>query len=197
MMRLLGSALLNLPAIRLDGALVSLRPPALRDWAAWSELRAVSRDFLTPWEPAWSPDSLTRQAFGRRVRRQSSEWREDLGYNLLSFEKDTEQLVGGLGLGNIRRGVAQAATLGYWVGEPHARRGYTADAVRLVIDFAFDHLALHRIEASCLPNNQASRGLLQKFGFTCEGLARNYLRIDGTWRDHLLFGLLKEDWRGT
>ncbi len=196
MMRFLGGGLLNLPSVRLEGEGVVVRPPTLRDWAAWAELRGVSRDFLTPWEPAWPADCLSRATFTRRLRRQVSEWRDDLGYSFVTCEQDTDRLVGGLGLGNIRRGVAQVATLGYWVGQPYARRGYTSVAVRLALDFAFDHLSLHRVEASCLPGNQASRGLLQKLGFTCEGLARGYLRINGAWRDHLLFALLKEDWRG-
>jgi ribosomal-protein-alanine N-acetyltransferase len=188
--------LLNLPAVRLDGEFVYLRPPTVRDWSAWAELRALSRDFLTPWEPAWPPDCLSRTTFIRRLRRQASEWRDDAGYSFVTCEKETDLLVGGLGLGNIRRGVAQVATLGYWIGQPYARRGYTGAAVRLALNFAFNHLTLHRVEASCLPGNQASRGLLQKLGFTCEGLGRGYLRINGTWRDHLLFALLSDNWRG-
>ena len=196
MIRFQGGGLLSLPTVHLDGALVTMRPALGRDWAAWAALRALSRDFLTPWEPAWPADALTRSAFTRRIRRQSTEWHDDLAYSFVTLDKATETLVGGLGLGNIRRGVAQVATLGYWIGAPHARRGYTTEAVRLALEFAFDHLNLHRVEASCLPANQASRGLLEKLGFTCEGLARGYLRINGCWRDHLLYAMLKEDARG-
>jgi len=196
MIRFLGAGLLSLPTVRLEGTRVVLRPATLRDWSDWAELRARSRDFLTPWEPAWPPDTLTRSSFSRRVRRQGNEWRDDLAYSFLTLDKETETLVGGLGLGNLRRGVAQTATLGYWIGQPHARRGYTGDAVRLALDFAFDHLGLHRVEASCLPTNLASKGLLTKLGFTCEGLARGYLRINGAWRDHLIFAILSDDRRG-
>lgn len=195
MIRFLGGGLLNLPTVRLEGARVVLRAATMRDWTDWAELRDLSRDFLTPWEPAWPPDTLSRSSFGRRVRRQSAEWRDDLAYSFLTLDKTDATLVGGLGLGNIRRGVAQTATLGYWIGQPFARRGYTEDAVRVSLDFAFDHLNLHRVEASCLPSNLASKGLLTKLGFTGEGLARGYLRINGAWRDHLLFAILKEDWR--
>ncbi len=181
---------------RLEGERVMMRPPEPRDWSAWAALRARSRSFLTPWEPAWPADTLTRDSFTRRIRRQMAEWRDDLTYSFLTFERDSGTLVGGLGLGNIRRGVSQTATIGYWVGEPFARRGYTAEAVRLVLDYAFDELDLHRVEASCLPNNQASRALLEKLGFSCEGSARGYLRIEGVWRDHLIFARLKEDRHG-
>ena len=193
MIRFLSAALLPNEPVRLEGKQVTMRPPELHDWSAWAALRARSRDFLTPWEPAWPSDTLTRAAFNRRVRRQLAEWRDDLTYSFLTFDRTHDTLVGGLGLGNVRRGVSQTATLGYWVGEPYARRGYTFEAVRRVLDYAFDELELHRIEASCLPNNEASRGLLLKLGFLCEGEARGYLRIDGVWRDHLIYALLKED----
>ena len=195
LIRLLGGGLLEGPTLRLEGERVALRPPEARDWAAWAALRARSRAFLTPWEPAWPADTLSRSSFTRRVRRQLADWRDDLTYSFLSFERGGETLVGGLGLGNIRRGVSQTATLGYWVGEPFARKGYTTDAVARALDYGFDELDLHRVEASCLPDNQASRGLLHKLGFTCEGMARGYLRIEGEWRDHLIYALLKDDWR--
>lgn len=195
MIRFFGASLLPGPVVRLEGDLVTLRPPEPRDWLAWSALRGRSRAFLTPWEPAWPADTLTRSSFTRRVRRQLAEWRDDLTYSFLTFERGGGTLVGGLGLGNIRRGVSQTATLGYWVGEPYARRGYTAEAVALALGYGFGELELHRVEASCLPNNEASRALLQRLGFTCEGMARGYLRIEGVWRDHLIYALLKEDWR--
>ncbi len=195
LIRFFGGSLLQGPTVRLEGELVTLRPPGPRDWSAWAALRARSRAFLTPWEPAWPADTLTRASFTRRVRRQMGEWRDDLTYSFLVFERGGETLVGGLGLGNIRRGVSQTATLGYWVGEPFARRGYTTEAVSLALEYGFGELELHRVEASCLPDNQASRGLLRKLGFTREGMARGYLRIEGSWRDHEIYALLKEDWR--
>jgi len=190
-----GGGLTGLPATRLDGERVFIRPPLPRDWQEWAELRQDSRAFLTPWEPTWPPDTLTRAAFTRRLRRQAVEWREDEGYSFLVFERLSGALVGGLGLGNIRRGVAQSGTIGYWVGEAHARRGYTSAAVALVLDFAFERLGLHRVEAACLPENMASRGLLEKLGFTYEGFARGYLRINGLWADHRLYAILREEWR--
>ena len=99
---------------------------------------------------------------------------------------------GGITLRNILRGVAQTGTLGYWIGEPHARRGYTLEAVDALARFAFGRLGLHRLEAACCPDNDASRRLLLKAGFELEGRARGYLKIDGRWRDHLLFGKVRE-----
>jgi ribosomal-protein-alanine N-acetyltransferase len=186
----------SLPPLQLSGKSVWLRPPQAEDWQAWAELRAVSREFLVPWEPSWPADCLTKGAWQRRLKRQFEEWRHDLGYALFFFRNTDNALMGGLSLTNVRRGVAQTGTLGYWIGQPYARQGYTSDAVRTLCEHAFGTLALHRIEAGCLPANLASRKLLQKVGFREEGYARSYLRINGKWEDHVLFGLVREEWHG-
>lgn len=179
----------------LYGDRIYLRAPHPSDYAAWAELRAQSRDFLTPWEPAWSSSELTRTSFRRRLRHYAKEMREDLGYAFFLFRTGDDRLIGGLTLSNVRRGVTQACTLGYWVGAPYARQGYMTAAVRRTIPFVFDVLHLHRLEAACLPHNEASRRLLEKTGFQREGLARRYLRINGMWQDHLLYALLEDDVR--
>ena len=175
------------------GTHVTMRPPVAGDFDAWARLRHESRDFLTPWEPTWPVDDLTRAAFRRRIRRYSEDQRSDLAYPFFIFRKSDQVLVGGLTLANIRRGCAQAGSLGYWMGAPHARQGYMTAAVRALLPFAFATLRLHRIEAACIPGNAASIRLLEKTGFRREGFARQYLCIDGVWQDHLLYARLKDD----
>lgn len=181
------------PAVRLDAPRVYLRPPRPGDWKSWAWLREESRAFLTPWEPTWQVDALSRGVFMRRVRRQIGEWRHDEAYSFLMFRHSDDALLGGIGLSNVRRGVAQMASLGYWIGERFSRQGYMTEAVRAMVGFGFHHLGLHRIEAACLPANAASRNLLRKVGFIEEGCARAYLRIDGVWRDHVQFAVLRDD----
>lgn len=176
------------PALRDGHAMI--RVPDMGDYEQWSALRAQSRDFLVPWEPIWPANDLTRTAFRSRIRQYWRDIDEDLAYPYFIFDNEGQVLVGALTLSNVRRGVAQTATLGYWIGLPHARRGYMTSAVRLMLEFAFHHLGLHRVEAACLPHNHASIGLLEKTGFSREGLARGYLKIAGEWRDHLLFARL-------
>ncbi len=177
--------------IRGDG--VYLRLSELRDFPEWAELREKSRAFLTPWEPTWPVDDLTKASFRYRVRRHAEEMYRDEAYSFFVFREEDNALLGGLSLGHVRRGVAQAATLGYWMGEPYAGKGYMSAAVRAVIGYAFDKQGLHRIEAACLPNNEPSKRLLERVGFRQEGYARSYLNINGQWRDHLLFALLDSD----
>ncbi len=184
-----------MPEPVLKGARVVLRPPRLDDFGQWAALRAESRDFLQPWEPTWPPDDLTAVAWRRRLRSYWRELREGTALPLLVFDRQTQGLLGGLTLSNIRRGNAQAGTLGYWIGARHARQGYMTEAVRLLLDHAFGSLGLHRVEAACLPENEPSRRLLEKCGFWREGYARGYLNINGEWRDHLLYAILAESWQ--
>lgn len=179
--------------LRLDGERVFLRPMRGKDWRPWSRLRFHSRDFLLPWEPTWSSDALTRGSYRRRLKAQNLDSRQAMGYTLHIFRHQDLALLGAITLGQIRRGVAQTGTLGYWIGEPHARQGYMTEALALTLRFAFRELGLHRVEAACLPSNTASQALLRRSGFREEGLARGYLRIAGEWRDHLLFARLSDD----
>jgi ribosomal-protein-alanine N-acetyltransferase len=149
---------------------------------------------LAPWEPQWSRDELTRSSFRRRLRLIQREARDDHGYAYFIFaEAAPAMLLGGLNIGNVRRGVAQSASLGYWMGAPHAGRGLMTDAVRAAAQFAFGTLRLNRLEAACLPTNRASARVLEKVGFQLEGRARRYLKIDGRWQDHDIFALLHDD----
>jgi ribosomal-protein-alanine N-acetyltransferase len=178
---------------RVEGAGVYLRHPELRDFPAWSELRAASRAFLTPWEPTWPEHELTRGSFKEKLRRYADDVSEDRSYPFYVYRAEDDALVGGATLNRVHRGSAQSCTLGYWVGERHKRRGYTSAAVRPLLQFAFRELGLHRVEAACQPENDASRKLLLRVGFAEEGRARAYLKINGAWRDHLLFGINDDD----
>ena len=180
---------------RLNSGRIYLRPPQQGDWRAWSELREESREFLTAWEPTWPHDALTRTAFRRRVRAYDREWQQGTGYSFLVLLRQDDGVLGGITLTNLRRGVAQSISLGYWIGGRHARQGYMTEALLAALEFCFEDLGLHRVEAACLPNNQASKGLLIKSGFCEEGYARQFLRINGRWQDHVLFAILRDDWR--
>jgi ribosomal-protein-alanine N-acetyltransferase len=177
----------------ITGAGVTLRPPHTGDFTEWAILRETSRSFLVPWEPTWPSDDLTRGAFRRRLKRYAEDQRSDLAYAFLIFRSDDSAMVGGLTIANIRRGVAQAGSVGYWIGAPFARKGYMTAAVRALIPYSFTALRLHRLEAACIPDNAASIRLLEKTGFTREGYARSYLCINGVWQDHLLYARLKND----
>jgi ribosomal-protein-alanine N-acetyltransferase len=179
------------PLLRGEG--LYLRPATATDFSSWSRLRAASRAFLEPWEPTWPDDDLTQSAFRRRLRRQNEDIARDEAYAFLIFDQTSDELVGGITLGGVRRGVSQSGTLGYWMGAPHAGKGRMTRAVAAAVEFAFLKLRLHRVEAACIPDNAPSIALLERNRFQREGYARGYLKIDGAWRDHVLFALVESD----
>lgn len=178
------------PVIKGQG--VTLRPPRAADHEAWATLRQASHAYLQPWEPIWPEDDLTRAAFRRRLTIYAREMEAGHAWPLFIFADADQSLVGAITLSNIRRGVAETGTLGYWIGQRFAGRGFATAAVRAMTAHAFADLRLHRVEAACVPGNAASRRVLEKAGFELEGRARAYLKINGVWSDHLLFGLVND-----
>lgn len=172
---------------------VKLRHPAPEDYEAWAMLRGESRAFLVPWEPSWGAQDLTRTAYRHRLRAYSRAIAAGESYPFFVYRRERGPLVGGLTLSNVRRGVTQSCALGYWIGAPFARQGYMSDAVKAALRFAFETLNLNRVEAACVPANEASKRLLRKTGFREEGYARSYHQINGVWEDHLLFAVLASD----
>ncbi|NJM81980.1 MAG: GNAT family N-acetyltransferase [Tabrizicola sp.] len=182
--------------VRVETERMTLRLPEHADWRQWSELREASAAFLMQWEPVWSTDHLSRRAFTNRVYWAQRAEAQGTAMPVLLIRRDDHQLLGALTLDNIRRGPAQAGTLGYWIGQPHARKGYMREAILALTHHAFTQLDISRLEAACLPENTPSRGVLEKCGFKYEGVAQSYLQINGRWRNHVLYANLRGDRRG-
>lgn len=181
--------------IRLDTRRLYLRGYQASDWQEWADLRQKSADILKPWEPTWPKNALSYQSFEKRMAFYRLQQSNGRGYYFLYFNQDNVQLIGGVSLSRIARGAEQHVTLGYWCGKPYLRQGYAFEAVQAAIDFAFNTLEINRIQASSMPDNKPSAGLLEKAGFTHEGLAREYLKIQDIWEDHNIYALTKSQWR--
>jgi [ribosomal protein S5]-alanine N-acetyltransferase len=171
-------------------ARVMLRPPSLNDFEEWAKLRQASKSFLLPWEPLWSDNEYSKFNFRARIKHYQQQIRNDSGYPFFIFHHEQGHLLGAITASNVRRGVAQMCSVGYWIGQPFARQGYMSEALKTLTDHAFGNLGLHRVEAACLPSNTASIGLLRRNGFAQEGVAVKYLQIAGKWQDHVLFARL-------
>ena len=177
-------------------ARLSLRLPEHRDFREWAKLRHQSRAFLSPWEPLWAADHLSRASFTNRVYWSQRAVKNGNAVPLFVFHKEAGQLVGAITLDNIRRGPSQVGTIGYWVGQQYARQGFMSEAIIAMVAHAFGALDLSRVESACLPDNVASRGVLEKAGFKYEGVAQSYIQINGRWRNHVLYAALRGDRRG-
>ena len=182
--------------IKIDTERMILRPPVHGDFRAWTALRKQSANFLQAWEPSWSPDHLSRKSFVNRVYWANRSISQGTAVPLFLIRRQDNQFLGAITLDNIRRGPAQAGTIGYWIGERFAREGYMREALSALVHHAFDMLDLSRLESACLPENAASRGLLESCGYKYEGVAQSYLQIHGRWRNHVLYANLRNDRRG-
>ncbi|OUX16405.1 MAG: hypothetical protein CBE11_02150 [Rickettsiales bacterium TMED251] len=180
---------------KLSGERIYLRPPKRRDAVRWQKLRLYSKDFLVPWEPSWDSFSCSRRAYMRFLKNSNYLANMDRAYSFLIFNNTDKDLLGGVNIGNVRRGVAQSANIGYWIGKKYSRKGYMYEALRVLIPSLFVDLRLNRVEATILEENIASQKLLKKLGFKKEGKLRNYLKINGNWRDHVIYGLLQNDFK--
>ena len=179
---------------KLTGERVFLRPPKRRDALKWQKLRMSSKSFLVPWEPSWDASSCTRRAFLRYFKNSNYLANMDRAYSFLIFKEEDKDLVGGINVFNVRRGVSQSSSIGYWIGKRYSRKGYMFEALSVLLPSLFVDLRLHRIEAAVLTHNKPSRNLLEKIGFKQEGICRSYLKIDGKWQDHIMYSLLKRDY---
>ncbi len=182
-------------ALGIETARLTLRLPEMGDHMAWARLRREGEEFLRDWEPSWSADHFSRKAFRNRVYWAWRAREEGRALALFLVRRADARLLGAITLDNIRRGPSQSAQVGYWIAPDHARQGFMTEALVEVVSHAFGSLDLSRIEAACLPENHASRGLLERAGFLCEGEAQGYLQIDGRWRAHVLYANLRTDRR--
>ncbi len=173
---------------------LSLEPYKKEDYSQWADVREASRSLLQPFEPIWADDVLTKTAFERRVAFNYLQQDQGLAYCLLAHRKEDHKIVCGVNLTQIKKTPSMnAAWIGYWCGAPYLRQGYVYEALSKLISIAFHELDIHRLQASCMPCNTPSLNLLKKVGFQEEGLARDYLKINGEWVDQKLFSLLKTD----
>jgi len=193
-----GSSISVPVSTRLESPRVVLRAPRATDIPDLRSLLIRNADHLRPFSPSpppgTNPVGLTE--LGRSIGRHSRDWKAGAGYVFItSLRESREPIVGRVALTSVTRGPFQSAQLGYWIDAGYVGRGLISEAVDLVLGFAFDTLALHRVQAAVMPRNAPSRRILEKRRFREEGYAARYLRIAGRWEDHLLFALTAEEWR--
>jgi len=173
------------------GKRVHLRYPVPNDHDEYLALKRASKAFHQPWEPLPRPgsDPYGSAAFDKMLASASSERKR-----CFLVVKNTEpKIVGVVNLSEISRGCFQNCFMGYWVGQPYRGHGFMTEALRLAVDYLFDDLDLHRVEANIIPSNAASIALIKRLGFRLEGLSQRYLKINGEWQDHERWALTREE----
>ena len=177
----------RVPSCPVRGDKIDLRPPAPSDYQAFAALMKTNERFFGGLVPAFNG------------QKHFSEWiergRHEDYFGFLICRRADGVIVGKVNLFNLIRRGLQSGCVGYLIGKAHVRQGYATESLQLLLGFAFRKAKLHRVEADIQPHNAASRALVRRAGFSCEGLARRYVKIRGRWRDHERWALLVEDWR--
>ena len=180
----------NYYATRLNTDRLTLRPPHIRDYTEWHDVRKRNQSYLQPFEPIWAENALTLPSYKAKLAQQKQNWIRDTAYAFLILAPNDQQVIGGININHIARGAAQHGTLGYWLDQAQQGCGYMTEALQAIIEFARNGLSLNRLHAATLPHNNRSRNLLTRTGFTEEGYACNYASINGVWADHTLYGFV-------
>jgi len=184
---------------RVVGGRVHLRALRVQDFAAWREVRLASREWLEQWEPRPDPGSADPVTDADAFRSRCAAWERqrqfDNAYGFGLFLNADDRLLGEVSLGMVQRGPFQSATIGYWVDRRAAGHGYVPEGVALVIEYGFEELGLHRLEAAIVPRNAPSRRVAIKLGLREEGTAERFLQIDGVYEDHVRYAITVEEWQ--
>ena len=183
-------------APRLYGNRVMLRPLTEGDYVAWREVRLRNEPWLLPWEPQRqthvADPSRDQSAYNVRCDARDRERASDHAYPFGVFVD--HQFAGEVNLNNVSRGALQGGSVGYWIDQQRAGKGYIAESVVVLARYAFEQLSLHRLEVCIVPRNTKSRRVMEKLEFRCEGIAERFLEIAGVWEDHLRFAITVEEW---
>ena len=180
----------------LVGRRVLLRPLTVADFPAWQEVRRRNAGWLTPWEPARTPGMPdvveSREAFAMRCSARERERQLGTAFGFGMFVAG--RFAGEINLSSVQRGPFQSAYVGYWIDQAQAGQSYTAEAMVLVLRFAFEQVHLHRVQVSIIPRNHRSRRVVEKLKLREEGIALRYLEINGVWEDHVRYAVTVEEW---
>lgn len=177
----------------MKGEHIYVRPLELIDAEELLALRQRNYDFFQPFEPIRPENYLTLEEQKKHIASGLQGAENDQSYVFGVFLRETNRLIGRIELSGIARGPFQNANVGYFLDKDHNGRGYTTEGISLCVNYAFEQVGLHRIQAGVMPRNLPSIRVLEKAGFRYEGLARRYLKINGSWEDHALYAITAED----
>lgn len=175
-------------------ARLTIRPVRKGEGARMAEYYTRNREFLQPWYPRFRSEDLDGNAWERAIPLIEAERRDNKALRLALFEP-SGQVAGVANLTSISASPGFRATLGYSLAERCQGKGLMREALEAILPAAVERYRLHRVEASYLPRNARSGKLLESLGFRKEGLALDYLLIDGRWEDHTLTAWTNPDWR--
>ena len=176
----------------LTGSKVFLRFLEEKDAEALYDLHLRNKEFFQVYSPTRNSDFYTLESKCKFIEDCIRQRESDERYSFGIFTNDTDELIGSINLNEVLRGPSQSCLIGYSMDKLHNGKGYTTEAVHLAVQFAFDNLRLHRIEAGVMQRNIGSMRVLEKVGFNKEGIAQKNVRINGKWEDHQMLAIISD-----
>lgn len=174
---------------------IVLRTAEATDAVAVAEYYRVNREHLEPWEPKRGEGFYSVQSWTQKLVKLQEIHRLGIGYYLLIIERQTGTMLGMISFSQVVRFPSHSCQLGYSLSQQAQGRGVMQRALRMAVDYMFRVQNMHRICAGYMPRNQRSEAVLHALGFEYEGLAKQYLSINGRWEDHHMMALLNPHWR--
>ncbi|MCM3629156.1 GNAT family N-acetyltransferase [Paenibacillus glycanilyticus] len=157
------------------------------------DIQIRNKELFQKYSPAFPDDFYTLAAKKQFIQDAVKEREEDKKYNFGIFLRENDRLIGDVTLFHLQRGPLQKCLIGYALDAVHSGKGYATEAVKLAVEYAFQQLKLHRIEAGAMPRNGGSMRVLEKAGFQKEGIERKGVKINGVWEDHQIFSIIEEE----
>jgi [ribosomal protein S5]-alanine N-acetyltransferase len=176
--------------LMLKGDNIYLRPLIEKDAVALAQFQNENRHFFEQFSMIRDENFYTVEYQKEYILKMQKLAEQDREYRFGIFKNDTNQLIGTIALFEILRGSLQNGFIGYFLDEKNNGKGYMTEAVKLMVDYAFQTLHLHRIDAGVMPHNLGSIRVLEKAGFHKEGIAIKNVKINGKWEDHQVLAII-------
>lgn len=177
----------------ITGNAVHIRELYGNDAKALLKLEKENREFFEDFSMLREEEFYTLKYQQERIKKYAENRKKDSSYEFGIFSNDENELIGSIGLFQVMRGSLQNAVVGYFLDKKHNGKGYTTEAVKLISNFAFKDLNLHRLEAGAMPHNIGSIRVLEKAGYHKEGIAKKNVKIKGKWEDHQVLALINPE----
>ncbi|MFB4166860.1 GNAT family N-acetyltransferase [Virgibacillus sp. JSM 102003] len=174
----------------IKGSNVHIRKLKSNDSIAMLRLQKENREFFEEFSMSRGSDFYTIRGQLERIKKYEEDINQDRDYFFGIFNNDGNGLVGTINLFQVVRGSIQSAFIGYFLDKKHNGKGFTTEAVKLLVEYGFEELRLHRIEAGVMPHNAGSIRVLEKSGFHKEGIAKKNVKINGQWEDHQVLAII-------
>lgn len=179
--------------MKLEGSRVFLKPLEGVDAEKSLQLEVRNRMFFEEYSIDREESYYTLEGQLERIKTNQENMSQDQSYSFGIFLNESKELIGNIGLYKVGRGPVQSCIVGYVLDKTHNGKGYMTETIRLIVDYAFTVLKLHRLEAGVKPDNLGSIRALEKSGFLQEGIARKNIKINGKWEDHQILAIINEE----